>query len=233
MMRLKGQPQPEPLRRVVIADADADTRALYREIFASLNVDLIEAADGRDALVKCLVEPPALLITESRLPGIDGYALCELLRRDRATRPMPILLVTADAHPVQLARFRQVGASAILSKPISVDALASEVARLCDDPAGAAPAEQADAAMQAPDPIAPATPKTAATRAFRRFDTTAPPATPPALRCLSCDAALEYQKSRIGGVTQRDAEQWDEFRCPRCSVAFEYRHRTRKLRPIE
>ncbi len=176
MTRLKGQPESEPLLRVVIADADADTRALYREILAPANVVLIEAADGRDALVKCLVEPPALLITEARLPGVDGYALCELLRRDRATRSMPILLVTSNVHPVQLARFRQVGASAILSKPVSVDALASEVARLCDDPAGPPSAEQAEAAAQAPDPIAPATTaKTAATRAFKRFDTTAPP----------------------------------------------------------
>jgi twitching motility two-component system response regulator PilG len=233
MPRLKGLPQPEPLRRVVVADADGDTRALYREIFAPLNVVLIEAADGRDALVKCLIEPPALLITESRLPGIDGYALCELLRRDRATRSIPIVVVTSEVHPVQLARVRQVGANVILSKPVSVDALTSEVARLCDDPAGPASAEQADAAAEAPGAIASATPKTAATRAFKRFDTTAPPAQPPALRCLSCDAELEYQKSRIGGVTQRDAEQWDEFRCPRCTGALEYRHRTRKLRQVQ
>jgi CheY-like chemotaxis protein len=230
MTRLKGQPQSEPLLRVVIADADADTRALYREILAPLNVVLIEAADGRDALVKCLVEPPALLITEARLPGVDGYALCELLRRDAATRSMAILVVTSDVHPVQLARFRQVGANLILSKPVSVDAFTSEVARLCDDPAGPPAAGQSDAAAGAADAIGSATPKTAATRAFKRFDTTLPPAQPPALRCLSCDTELEYHKSRIGGVTQRDAEQWDEFRCPRCLGAFEYRHRTRKLR---
>jgi DNA-directed RNA polymerase subunit RPC12/RpoP len=53
------------------------------------------------------------------------------------------------------------------------------------------------------------------------------------LRCISCDAELAYHKSRIGGVTQRDAEQWDEFRCPRCRGAFEYRHRTRKLRLVQ
>lgn len=93
-MRLKGQTLPEPLLRVVAADADADTRALYRAILGPLNVVLVEAADGRDALVKCLVEPPALLITETRLPGVDGYALCELLRRDAVTRSMPILVVT-------------------------------------------------------------------------------------------------------------------------------------------
>ena len=229
-MRLKGQTLPEPLLRVVVADADADARALYGAILGPLNVVLVEAADGRDALVKCLVEPPALLITESRLPGVDGYALCELLRRDAATRSIPILVVTSDVHPVQLARFRQVGANVILSKPVSVDALASEVARLCDDSAGPTSTEQPDAASELRAAIARATQKAAATRAFKRFDTTAPPAQPPALRCLSCDAELEYQKSRIGGVTQRDAEQWDEFRCPRCLGAFEYRHRTRKLR---
>ena len=232
MKRLNIHPQPEPLLRVVVADADADTRTLYREILRPLSVVLIEASDGRDALVKCLVEPPALLITETRLPGVDGYALCELLRRDALTRSVPILVVTSEIHPAQLARIRRLGASVVLSKPAPVDGLVSEVARLCADAAAPPAAEQADSQSEKPDAIAASAAKTAATRSFRRFETTQPPAEPPALRCTSCDMDLDYQKSRIGGVTQRDAEQWDEFRCPRCHRAYEYRHRTRKLRPV-
>lgn len=231
MIRLKGYPQPEPLHRIVIADVDPDTQALYREMLRPLGVAVIEAADGRDALVKCLIDPPALLITETRLPSLDGYALCEVLRRDTATRSIPILVVTAEIHPVQLARIRRLGANVILSKPVPVDAFVSEVARLCDDPAEPTTTQQADAGGEVPD-VRTAAIKTAATRTFRRFETTEPPMRPPTLRCVSCDTALEYQKSRIGGVTQRDAEQWDEFRCLRCAAAFEYRHRTRKLRRV-
>ncbi|MCU1386409.1 MAG: response receiver sensor diguanylate cyclase/phosphodiesterase [Acidobacteria bacterium] len=211
------------LLRVVLADADADTRLLYREALRSMPFDIVEATDGRDALVRCLIEPPALLITETQLPGIDGYHLCQLLRRDPLTRSIPILVVTSEVRPVQIARVRQMGAGLVLAKPVEMDTLAEAVTRLCEGPVDASPIEPAPdgATLEA---------SRAASRSFRRFETTTPQRRPPALRCTRCDGELEYRKSRVGGVTQRYAEQWDEFECPVCSRAFEYRHRTRKLR---
>src|SRR5262249_56623518 len=52
--------------RILVVDADGDTRALYRQTFALAGHDVIEAADGRDALVKALLESPRLVITETR-----------------------------------------------------------------------------------------------------------------------------------------------------------------------
>lgn len=230
MTRSPGRPEPDLLPRIVIAEADEDTRALYRESLQSLAAEVVVTSDGRDALVECLIEPPALLITETRLPGLDGYGLCETLRHDPLTRSMPILVVTSDIHPGLLARIKRLGAVAIVSKPAPMDHLVSEVARLCRDPASSASADDGSPTGGVNE-VAPGARKIAATRAFRRFVTTRPPARPPALSCLHCEVALDYLKSRIGGVRQRDAEQWDEFRCPRCQRTFEYRHRTRKLRP--
>jgi CheY-like chemotaxis protein len=62
----------------------------------------VEASDGRDALTKTLMHPPALIVTELRLPFIDGYALCERLRSDRATADVPILVVASDSRPLAM-----------------------------------------------------------------------------------------------------------------------------------
>ena len=64
-----------------------------------------------------------------------------------------------------------------------------------------------------------------------RCTTTDPPTAPPALRCPKCDCALIYERSHLGGVSNRLAEQWDDYTCPACGT-FEYRHRTRKLREL-
>ena len=56
------------------------------------------AEDGRDALAKALTGRYDAIVAETRLPGIDGYQLCQLLRRDPATLHTPILFVTADAR---------------------------------------------------------------------------------------------------------------------------------------
>jgi len=156
-----------------------------------------------------------------------------LLRRDALTRLIPILVVTSESRPAELARIRQLGASSVVSKPISMDGFVSEVARLCDGSAASQPPQSdGQPAANAITESSSSASARAASRSFRRFETTAPPRVPPAIRCADCDGMLAYQKSRVGGVTQRDAEQWDEFRCVDCHKIFEYRHRTRKLRAV-
>ena len=74
--------------------------------------------------------------------------------------------------------------------------------------------------------------RTVLTKAHSRFTTTTP-ATPPASRiCPLCDRPLAYDRSHIGGVSDRQREQWDYYMCPACG-AFQYRQRTRKLRRVD
>jgi len=113
--------------RVLVVDADADMRALYRDALSAVGCEVVEASDGREALSNALVEPPTLVITEVRLPLMDGYALCEILRRDLATRAVPILIVTAEARSTELSRIRRAGANAVLVKPTPPDVLLGEV----------------------------------------------------------------------------------------------------------
>ena len=97
--------------RILVVDPDEDARLMYREWFRTSDCDVVEATDGRDALTKALVHPPALVITETRLPFIDGYALCEILRVDHLTSGVPILVITSDERAAELARVRTSGAS--------------------------------------------------------------------------------------------------------------------------
>src|SRR5215210_1849743 len=50
-------------------------------------------------------------------------------------------------------------------------------------------------------------------RLHLRGETEQPPAAPPQLVCPECDRALEYKSSQLGGVSARNAEQWDYFAC--------------------
>lgn len=212
--------------RILVADAHDDTRLLYRASLGAVDCDVVEACDGRDALVAALTHRPALVITELQLAVLDGYALCELLRRDVVTRAVPILVATGEGRATQLHRARASGADVVLVKPISPEALLHAVRRLLEkQPA-------------APDSDGPAELPSRArhkTRAkdHQRFDTTTPPQPPPELPCPSCDNLLVYQGSHVGGVSARHPEQWDDYVCPSSCGGFQYRQRTRKLRRID
>lgn len=226
-----NSPQPGMPASILVVDADDDTRAFYREWFARYGCEVVEAPDGRDALTKALVRPPALVLTETNLPFVDGYALCEILRRDPATRHVPILVITAESRPREIERARRAGADSVLVKPTMADEMLSETRRLV------AVAEQmgTDAASARANAMsqrdhAPG-PRKRLSKAIARFATTTPSQTPPPLVCPSCDMTLTYKHSYIGGVSVRHPEQWDHYECLSCGP-FQYRHRTRKLRRL-
>lgn len=77
--------------RVLVVEPDQHTCAVHRQLLEQIGCEVVEAFDGRDALVKALTCQPALVLTEIDLPFLDGHALCELLRRDSTTRTVPIL----------------------------------------------------------------------------------------------------------------------------------------------
>jgi CheY-like chemotaxis protein len=227
-----------PIPRILVVDGNHDTRELYRHWFQLSGCHVVEASDGRDALTKALVSPPSLVVTEISLPFLDGYALCEILRRDRATADVPILVLTA-ARPADMDRARRAGADIVVATPTTPDHLVSLSRRLLDEVKhlrGHAAATEARAA--APSGTSESglahvgeRRRTVLTKAHSRF-TTATPATPPAsLICPRCDSPLTYDRSHIGGVSDRQREQWDYYTCPACG-AFQYRQRTRKLRHV-
>lgn len=208
--------------RILIADADEGTRSLYRESLRIAGCDVVDASDGRDALVKALSVRPTLVIADTQLPIFDGYALCNVLRRDSVTRSVPILLVTTETRSTQLDRARAAGVDAVLNKPVTPDELLREVQRLLKRPltVSAATAHGRNAPERAPR-----------SKTHLRVQTQTPPRTPPQLSCPSCDRPLKYQHSHLGGVRPDHAEQWDAYTCSSCGT-FEYRQRTRKLRRV-
>jgi CheY-like chemotaxis protein len=224
---------------ILIADPDEDNRAVYHEALRAVGYAVSEAADGRAALTEALTRPPALLLIELRLPLVDGYGLCEVLRRDPETRSIPILVVTAEARERELTRIREAGANAVLVKPAVPDVVLREVERCLSD-ARDTPQLSREAPAEATGtpwgPVSAGTRagshrRTAFVKAHTRFVTKQPPLTPPTLMCPSCDRALAYEESYVGGVSQRHPEQWDYYDCSVCGT-FQYRQRTRKLRPV-
>ncbi len=226
--------------RVLVADPDADTRSLYRHTFELAGCDVLESSDGRDALAKALVGSPSLVVTDIRLPMLDGCALCEILRRDPVTRSVPILVVTAEVRPAEWSRIRRAGADAVLVKPVPLDDLLRETERLItslEDAAGTSPstrdaAEQLDACANRLARSGRSHSQSRA-RLFSRFTTTTPPTPAPSLMCPSCDQPLTYEHSHIGGVNERNPEQWDQFVCVGSCGMFQYRQRTRTLRRVQ
>ncbi len=224
----------------LLVDRDADTRRMYRECLNIGHWSVDEAADGREALAKAIAVHPDLLVTETRLLGMNGYDLCAVLRRDPATRTIPIVVVTGDAFEKDVERARRAGADTVLIKPCLPETLLLEARRLISPATerharAAVPAQKGAAEVDRAEQLNERLIRIRSrmlNHAYDRHDTTTPPVAPPALVCPQCDRPLVYRRSHIGGVSVKHPEQWDYFECPHNCGTFQYRERTRKLRKV-
>ena len=198
---------------------------MYAEYLRGERFDVDEADEGRQALAKALGRRYDLIIMDTRLPGIDGYQLTQVLRRDLNTQAVPIVVVTGEGTSASTKRAWEAGANAVLVKPALPDAVLADVRRLLESTAMAS-----GPFNESGEPQAHARMGHIRSRAHRRGVTITPPAQPPQLVCPRCDSALVYQRSHIGGVSAEHSEQWDYYECPAGCGNFQYRQRTRKVR---
>jgi len=186
---------------------------MYAEYLRLSSAWLVEeAADGREALAKAISQRPAVVITETRLPGMSGFDLCQLLRADALTTGISIIVVTGDALETDIRRARMSGADTVLVKPCLPERLYAEMQNVVERGAGPADGH--------PSPFA------------SRSESDTLFFSPPAVLCPSCDAVLRYLRSHMGGVGTRLREQWDYFECTAGCGTFQYRQRTRKLKKV-
>ncbi|MBK7976399.1 MAG: response regulator [Deltaproteobacteria bacterium] len=109
-----------------------DSRDLARFIALQLASEyhVITAADGEEGWERARSDLPDLVITDLMMPRRDGYWLCEQLRRDPRTRPIPIIMLTARGQAEDRVEARRHGADVYLSKPFNVRELLAAIARL-------------------------------------------------------------------------------------------------------
>ena len=84
--------------RVLVVDDDPGVRYTLREILESEGLEVTEAADGREGLARFIEKPAPLVITDLRMPKLDGLGLlAELTTRAPGTR---VVLITASSWSV-------------------------------------------------------------------------------------------------------------------------------------
>lgn len=118
------------MKRILIADDQASSRELVRTVLEHFGHQVIEAADGAEALAKARETHPDLVMLDLHMPALDGFATVGELRREPGFGAIPVVALTASAMQGDRERALAAGFSAYLTKPIRLAALRSEVERL-------------------------------------------------------------------------------------------------------
>lgn len=106
------------LRTVLYADDEPDIREIVElalGLVEGLNVEVCES--GERALQRLPDITPDLVLLDVMMPGTDGPTTLQRMRADPRFANIPVVFVTAKAMPAEVARFRELGAVAVIAKP--------------------------------------------------------------------------------------------------------------------
>jgi CheY-like chemotaxis protein len=110
-------------RRVLIVEDEADTRTALGEFLERSGYLAAEAADGLAGLAQAESWLPHAILLDVRMPGLDGYEVCRRLKANPATKPIPVIVVTAVQDDALNRLAYEVGAMACILKPFRLEAL--------------------------------------------------------------------------------------------------------------
>jgi two-component system, cell cycle response regulator DivK len=103
---------------------------LLRDVLVASGYDVLESVDAEAGLALARERLPGLILMDIQLPGMDGMAAVNELKRDPRTAKIPVVAVTASAMPLERESILRAGFDGYQAKPISVKDLLAEVRRL-------------------------------------------------------------------------------------------------------
>lgn len=118
-----------PPRKLLVAEDKEENQALMRQILAPIGFQVIEAADGSQALSLALEHRPHLIFMDLVMPEIDGFEAVRRLRQHPETRDIPVVALSASAFEKTRSRSSIAGCNEFLTKPVRFDHIMSVLER--------------------------------------------------------------------------------------------------------
>jgi len=110
--------------KILVVDDEPTIRETVAYNLENAGYDVITAADGPAALEAARKQSPDLVILDIMLPGMDGFEVCRILRKEMTT---PVLMLTARDDEIDRVVGLEVGADDYLTKPFSMRELLARV----------------------------------------------------------------------------------------------------------
>ena len=113
--------------RVLFIDNDPLVGKLVRDLLEQEGYQVAVAISGKEGLNIARAQPPDVFLLDIMMPGMDGFQVCEAIRRDDALRSIPVVMLTARESQKLNERAFAVGAEACMTKPFSPERLLNAV----------------------------------------------------------------------------------------------------------
>lgn len=121
-------------RRVLLVDDDSSVREMLAEVLRAMDfeLDVEQAEDGYEALLKAGHSKPDLLVLDLKMPRMDGFEACRRIRSNPSTASTKILAISGFMDSTAQEEIVRCGASDYMKKPLNIEEFRNKITRLLD-----------------------------------------------------------------------------------------------------
>ena len=121
------------LKRILYAEDEPLIQAVAKLALEKVGgFEVLICSSGSEALEKVTAFAPELILLDVVMPGLDGPATLQRLRLDPATATIPVVFLTANAQPAEVAHYKSLGAMDVVAKPFNPMTLAAQIRLIWD-----------------------------------------------------------------------------------------------------
>lgn len=113
--------------KILIVDDEPFNIDYLEQELQDLGCETVSAQDGQEALEQVTVETPDLILLDIRMPGMDGYQVCQCLKADEQTHDIPIIFLSALGETEDKVRAFAVGGVDYITKPFQFEEVMARV----------------------------------------------------------------------------------------------------------
>ena len=132
VMKPKLDPNAEK-PRVMVVDDYPDAREMYSEYLEYCGFEVVQAANGMEALQRAIETQPDIILMDLSLPVMDGWEATRRLKADKRTVNIPVVALTGHALAGISEGAKKAGCDAFVTKPCLPEDLVKEIRRVLDE----------------------------------------------------------------------------------------------------
>jgi CheY-like chemotaxis protein len=125
--------QADAKKKVLIVDDEPNVRRLSHKIL-SKKFEVFEAEDGKEAIDTANAQKPDVILMDMMMPKMDGLTACYAIKKDPATKSIPVIMVTAIGFELNIRLSQQMGATGYVTKPFAPKDLLDKIQQVLATP---------------------------------------------------------------------------------------------------
>lgn len=119
-------------KKVLIVDDEQDFLALLKDALEIRGLEVATAVNAVEAGIMLATQRPALILMDIRMPGINGLQACEAIRRNPATKDIPVIIITGLSEDSYKKKAYKIGVLEYYTKPVDIENLIKKIKEIID-----------------------------------------------------------------------------------------------------